>query len=56
MKIKLLILFFVIALFFSIVEVQAGEGEVSKSTVDDQFSMEVAVYNNNIASSKIRVK
>ncbi len=52
MKIKLLILFFVIALFFSIVEVQAGEGEVSKSTVDDQVSVEVAVYNSNIGLIK----
>jgi hypothetical protein len=51
-KIKLLILFFVIALFFSIVEVQAGEGEVSKSTVDDQVSVEVVVYNNNIGLIK----
>ena len=50
MKIKLLILFFVIALFFSIVE--AGEGEVSKSTVDDQVGVEVAVYNNNIGLIK----
>jgi hypothetical protein len=49
-KIKLLILFFVIALFFSIVE--AGESEVSKSTVDDQVGVEVAVYNNNIGLIK----
>ncbi len=50
MKIKLLILFFVIALFFSIVE--AGEGKVSKSTIDDQVGVEVAVYNNNIGLIK----
>ena len=50
MKIKLLILFIVIALFSSIVE--AGDGEVSKSTVDDQIGVEVAVYNNNIGLIK----
>jgi len=49
-KIKLLIMFFVIALFSSIVE--AGEGEVSKSTIDDQVGVEVAVYNNNIGLIK----
>ncbi|KHE92171.1 MAG: DUF4139 domain-containing protein [Candidatus Scalindua rubra] len=50
MKIKLLILFFVIALFPSIVN--AENGEVSKSTVDDQIGVEVTVYNNNIGLIK----
>ena len=44
MKIKLFILFFIIALFSSIVK--AGECEVSKSTIDDQIGVEVVVYNN----------
>ncbi|MCR4343949.1 MAG: hypothetical protein NUV44_04210, partial [Candidatus Scalindua sp.] len=50
MKIKLLILFFVIALFSSIVN--AENGEVPKSTVDDQIGVEVTVYNNNIGLIK----
>ncbi len=50
MKIKLLILFFVIALFSSMLN--AEESEVSKSTVEDQIGVEVVVYNNNIGLIK----
>ena len=50
MKIKLLMLFFVVALFSSILN--AEENEVSKSTIDDQIGVEVVVYNNNIGLIK----
>ncbi len=50
MKTKLLIMFFVIVLSSSLVK--AAEGDVSKSTIDDQIGVEVAVYNNNIGLIK----
>jgi len=50
MKIKLLILFLVIILFSSVAE--ADKNVVSKSTIDDQIGVEVAVYNNNIGLIK----
>ena len=50
MKTKLLILSFVIVFFSSIVK--ADENGVSKSTIDDQIGVEVAVYNNNIGLIK----
>ena len=50
MKIKLLILFLVMILFSSVAE--ADKNVVSKSTIDDQIGVEVAVYNNNIGLIK----
>ncbi len=50
MKIKLSILILVVMLFSSVAK--AEEDVVSKSTIDDQIGVEVAVYNNNIGLIK----
>ena len=51
MEIKLsLMLFLVVILFSSVAE--ADKNVVSKSTIDDQIGVEVAVYNNNIGLIK----
>ncbi len=50
MKIKLLVCFCIIMLFSF--TVKAEKVEVSKSTIDDQIGVEVAVYNNNIGLIK----